>query len=139
MITLPNECYCMIFNNLRSNYNSLLSCSLVNRHWCRIVIPILWNDPKNHFKDIRLIKVFLLTLNDEERTLLIPFKLTFPNHPKPLFEYTSYITCVNKDLYSGIRIWLRSNGYKTEYELVETAIQCSLIAMSCELVRILNI
>src|SRR5260364_52237 len=102
MITLPNECYYIIFNNLRNNYKNLFSCALVNRQWCRIIIPILWSEPTHHFEDIRLIRIFLLTLNAEEQGLLIPFKITLPSFPKPLFEYTSYITSVNNYLYDGI-------------------------------------
>ncbi|RIB22759.1 hypothetical protein C2G38_948854 [Gigaspora rosea] len=67
MITLPIECYCIIFNNLRYNYKDLFSCILVNRQWCRIIIPILWSNPKNHFKNIKLIEIFLLTLNHKNK------------------------------------------------------------------------
>ncbi|KAF0536463.1 f-box domain-containing protein [Gigaspora margarita] len=125
MNTLPNECYYAIFNKLERNYRSLFSCALVNRQWCKIIIPILWREPTIHLKDARLIRIFLLTLNTEEQALLIPFKISLPSHPKPLFEYTSYITSVSNDLYDGIKKWL---PYKTENEL-ENAIKCSLIAM----------
>ncbi|KAF0496471.1 f-box domain-containing protein [Gigaspora margarita] len=125
MIPLPNECYHIIFNNFRSDYKNLFSYALVNRQWCRIVIPILWNDPNHHFKDKRLIKIFLLTLNAEEQALLIPFKITLPNQSKPLFEYTSYITSVNNCLDVGIRNFL---GYKTGCAL-ENIVKCSLIVM----------
>ncbi|KAF0485493.1 RNI-like protein [Gigaspora margarita] len=133
MIILPLECYYIIFNNLQYNYKNLYSCALVNRQWCRIIIPILWRDPKNHFKNLKLIKIFLLTLNVKEQSLLIPFKITLPNHPKPLFEYTNYITSVNNDLYDGVRNWLYYKRYKpTEYILennLENAVKCSLISM----------
>src|SRR5260363_203695 len=92
MITLPLDCYDIIFNNLRHNYKNLFSCALVNRQWCRIIMPILWSEPKKHFKNIKLIRIFLLTLNSEEQAPLIPFKLNLPSYPRPLFEYTSYIT-----------------------------------------------
>ncbi|KAF0451919.1 f-box domain-containing protein [Gigaspora margarita] len=131
MITLPNECYYMIFNNLRPDHKNLFLCALVNRHWCRLVIPILWSDPEEHFTDIRLIRIFLLTLNAEEQALLIPFNITLPNHPKPLFDYTNYITSINNYLYYGIRNWLYDIKYKpfiTECEL-ENAVKCSLITM----------
>ncbi|KAF0562537.1 f-box domain-containing protein [Gigaspora margarita] len=97
MIALPNECYYQIFNNLRCNddyYRDLFSCILVNRHWCRVAIPILWSEPEQHFKDEIIIRTFLLTLNTEEQALLIPFKNILPNGQKPLFEYTSYITSI---------------------------------------------
>ncbi|KAF0492918.1 hypothetical protein F8M41_021515 [Gigaspora margarita] len=36
-----------ILNNLHVNneFNSLYSCTLVNRHWCKVSIPILWQNP----------------------------------------------------------------------------------------------
>ncbi|KAF0401368.1 hypothetical protein F8M41_009477 [Gigaspora margarita] len=102
MITLPYEYYHQIFNNLQNTYNDLFSCALVNRHWCRIIIPILWETPI--FGDIRLIRILLLTLNGKEQALLIPFKINLPSYQKPLFEYTSYIAFIDDDLYyRGVR------------------------------------
>ncbi|RIB24391.1 hypothetical protein C2G38_2031934 [Gigaspora rosea] len=131
MIALPNEYYYEIFNNFRQDYKNLFSCALVNRQWCGVVIPILWNEPGHHFKDIRLIRIFLLTLNAEEQAQIIPFKIALPSHPKPLFEYTSHITSISKDLYHGIQNWIyykRSEEYELGCEL-ENAFKYSLIAM----------
>ncbi|KAF0550186.1 hypothetical protein F8M41_024932 [Gigaspora margarita] len=114
-----------------SNYKNLFSCALVNRYWCRIIIPILWNEPGYYFKDIRLIKILLLTLNAEEQTLLIPFKISLPSYSKPLFEYTRYITTVTSDLYDGIRNLLPCNEVYNWYQRyeIENAVKYSLIAM----------
>ncbi|RIB06056.1 hypothetical protein C2G38_2218028 [Gigaspora rosea] len=128
MISLPIECHYPILNNLRYDHKSLFSCALVNRQWCRIIIPILWSEPKTYFKDIRLIRILLLTLNDEEKAPLIRFNITLPNHPKPLFEYTSYITSVSYSLYDGAKNWLDHEGYKIDRSL-DDAIKCSLITM----------
>ncbi|KAF0522456.1 hypothetical protein F8M41_015559 [Gigaspora margarita] len=132
MITLPNECYYEIFNNLQHirNFKNLFSCALVNRQWCRITIPILWSNPRHHFFDIRLIEILLLTLNAEEQAQLDPFKITFPSHPKPLFEYTSYITSVDHYLYNGVRNWIHYKRYEINIgREIEEAVKCSLIAM----------
>ncbi|KAF0427537.1 f-box domain-containing protein [Gigaspora margarita] len=137
MITLPNECYCIVFNNLRHNYKNLFSCALVNRQWCRIIIPILWSEPGHNFKDKRLIRTILLTLNAEEQALLIPFNICLPSHPKPLFEYASYITSVTNDLCYGIGSWLPYGDNKNWLSCerlyirrnLENIIKCSLIAM----------
>ncbi|KAF0478016.1 hypothetical protein F8M41_024119 [Gigaspora margarita] len=128
MIALPIECYRAIFNNLRYKYKDLFSCILVNRQWCRIIIPILWSNPKKHYENINLIEMFLLTLNIKEQALLIPFKITLPSQRKLLFEYTSYITSVNNYLYHGVSNWIKHRKYETGYEL-KNAIYCSLIAM----------
>ena len=34
-----------IIQNLRNNFNTLYSLALVNRFWCRLAIPLLWEDP----------------------------------------------------------------------------------------------
>ncbi|RIB13034.1 hypothetical protein C2G38_1767612 [Gigaspora rosea] len=129
MTTLPNECYYLIFNNFQHNYKNLFSCALVNRQWCRVIIPILWSEPKYHFNDTSLIRIFLLTLNVEEQAQLIPFKISLPSHPKPLFEYTSYITSVTNDFYRWIGELLHSyEGYELDFELVN-AVKSSLLSM----------
>ncbi|KAF0356588.1 f-box domain-containing protein [Gigaspora margarita] len=94
MIPLPNECLIKILSNFKSNYRCLFSCLLVNRHWCRIIVPFLWNEPTEYFNDKRLIRTYVLLLNAEEQTLLIPFEIIIPNYPKPLFEYTRYATSI---------------------------------------------
>ncbi|KAF0534280.1 f-box domain-containing protein [Gigaspora margarita] len=128
MIALPNECFFKIFNNLWTDNKSLFSCLFVNREWCRIIVPILWNEPNFRFRNIKLIKVLLLSLNVEEQALLIPFKINLPNFPKPLFEYTNYVTSVDFYLYDGIRNWLFHHRYKVGSEL-EYGVKCSLIAL----------
>ena len=42
-----------IIRYLRNDFSTLHSCILVNRLWCRLTIPLLWEDPfsistKNH-------------------------------------------------------------------------------------------
>ncbi|KAF0509608.1 RNI-like protein [Gigaspora margarita] len=132
MLALPNECLIEIFNNLRTNYKCLFSCLLVNRHWCRIIIPILWREPLNHVNNRKLISSCLLSLNAEEQALLIPFKIILPNNSNPLFEYTSYTEFVGRFLYNGITSWLNEGYYKTkihDYDERVSAVRSSLIAM----------
>ncbi|KAF0470602.1 f-box domain-containing protein [Gigaspora margarita] len=137
MIPLPNECLFEIFNNFRTDYKFLFSCLLVNRHWCRIIIPILWSEPTDSIENSKLIRTCLLILNSEEQAQLIPFKIILPTCPKPLFEYTNYTTSCGYSLNDGIINWLNENYlYKGVYdeddynydELV-SAVKCSLISM----------
>ncbi|KAF0501624.1 f-box domain-containing protein [Gigaspora margarita] len=109
-MALPNECFIEIFNNLRTDFKSLFSCLLVNRQWCRIIIPILWNEPTKYSKDRRLIKIYLSALNAEEQALLVPFNINFPNCPRPLFEYASYTKSVGFFLPAGVKNWLDVEG-----------------------------
>ncbi|KAF0532412.1 f-box domain-containing protein [Gigaspora margarita] len=139
MIALPNECFLKIFSNFSNDgdYKSLFSCLFVNRHWCRIIIPILWRQPTVHFDDRRLIRMYLLELNSEEQASIVPFKIILPVDPKPLFEYTSFTTSVGFCLDDGVKNWLIDEGYRTDrfhdsdddYDEPVNAIICSLIVM----------
>ncbi|KAF0474659.1 hypothetical protein F8M41_024705 [Gigaspora margarita] len=137
MIKLPNECFSEIFYNLRADFKSLFSCLFVNRQWCRIVVPILWSEPTEYINNKKLIEMYLLALNPEEQTLLIPFKIILPNHSKLLFEYTSYTKSVGFDLTSGVIKWLNGEGYKINSDDIDernvdkliSAVRCSLITM----------
>ncbi|KAF0408299.1 RNI-like protein [Gigaspora margarita] len=136
MKTLPNECLLGIFNNLQTCngnlfYRSLFSCLLVNRKWCRIIIPILWSKPT--LRNKMFIRTCLLLLNVEEQALLIPFNITLPNNSTPLFKYTSYIShlnCRSNDLGLGIKYWLE-NEFHFNFEAFPliSIIKYSLIKM----------
>src|SRR6266542_5037489 len=99
---LPEMTY-HIIRYLRNDLKSLYSCVLVNRFWCRLAIPVLWEDPfstawrdkfHNHFLDI-----YFLFLNNESKTEMNKFKNI--NHRmksfsfKPLFNYPSFIKILN--------------------------------------------
>ncbi|RIB02804.1 hypothetical protein C2G38_2049782 [Gigaspora rosea] len=113
------------------------SCALVSRQWCKFIIPILWSEPGNNFRDTRLIRTCLLTLNAEEQASLIPFDISLPSHQKPLFEHTSFITSVNDYLSKGIKNWLSNPNLFSwlpydhwfSYGELEHAVKCSLITM----------
>ncbi|RIB31016.1 hypothetical protein C2G38_2727 [Gigaspora rosea] len=121
MITLlPDECLLEIFKNFHTKYRTLFSCLLVNRHWCRIIIPILWSEPTKYIDDLRLIRIYLLALNVEEQALLQHFKIKLPNYQKLLFEYSNFATYVGfylKDRYTdGVKNWLYKEGYKEDWD-----------------------
>ena len=44
MIKLNVDCLILLFNELQTDKNSLYSCLLVNKEWCKIVVPILWKE-----------------------------------------------------------------------------------------------
>src|SRR5687767_5935482 len=78
-----------IIQNLRNNFNTLYSLALVNRFWCRLAIPLLWEDPfsikyqKNSFLD-----TYFLFLNEDGKSKV---KKTVSNKfdqnlHKPLFN-----------------------------------------------------
>src|SRR5438105_1089568 len=82
-----------IIHNLRNHFNALYSLALVNRFWCRLAIPLLWEDPFSikyrpnisfHFLD-----TYFLLLNDSDKRILKEtiFYEIDPNLKKPLFNY----------------------------------------------------
>src|ERR1043166_2731827 len=87
-----------ILQYLRNDIKSLYSCALVNRYFCRISIPILWEDPFSiecqegylyNFLDI----YFLFLNQDDKKTFGITINSSY--HKKPLFNYPNFIKTLN--------------------------------------------
>ncbi|UZN98872.1 uncharacterized protein OCT59_000157 [Rhizophagus irregularis] len=59
---LTNE----IIQHFRKDFSTLHSCILVNRFWCRLAIPLLWESPFSiPTRNCHYIEVYLRHLNDE--------------------------------------------------------------------------
>src|SRR2546429_5461098 len=88
----------LIIQNLRNNVNTLYSLTLVNRFWCRLAIPLLWEDPFKYrenvpFQASHFIDTYFLFLSDSDKS-----KMKTKSHSKfdsnlhkPLFNYPSLI------------------------------------------------
>jgi hypothetical protein len=106
-----------IIQNLRNNYGTLYSLTLVNRFWCYLAIPLLWEDPFSilcrrhtpfHFLDI-----YLLFLSDNDKNELkeiMPYEFN-PNLKKPLFNYPSLIKTI---IFCRIRLHVE-NWYEARF------------------------
>jgi hypothetical protein len=59
-----------IIQYFRNDISTLHSCILVNRLWCRLAIPLLWEDPFSliYPKNYHYIEVYLHNLNDVDKT-----------------------------------------------------------------------
>src|ERR1043165_9299677 len=124
MINLPNECLFEILNNLKYYPGSLFSCLLVNREWCKIVIPILWSEINiSSSRCDKPIGIYLLALNSEEKSLLLPFNIVIPNDPKPLFKYQSYAIDIKICSNVGVEKWLSHNYHYLNNDLRLNAVQ----------------
>src|SRR5438477_10290924 len=92
-----------IIQNLRNNVSTLHSLTLVNRFWCRLAIPLLWEDPfsikcrenlSSHF-----IYIYFSFLSDDEK-MKTKFYSKFnkfdfdSNLHEPLFNYLSFIKTI---------------------------------------------
>ncbi|GBB94510.1 hypothetical protein RclHR1_02370010 [Rhizophagus clarus] len=128
MQKLPSNCFEEIFESMDNDRNSLFSCALVNRHWCRLSIPLLWRRPFEHGypKDfgLKLIKIYINFLPVEERELLRAQDILSSNNNNNssssnnnsnklllLFEYPKYIQYfdINNFIYA-IKLWVIKNN-----------------------------
>ncbi|CAG8698893.1 10329_t:CDS:1, partial [Acaulospora morrowiae] len=92
--TLPTECMQQIFKNIVDQGESLYPFLLVNRYWCKNVVPLLWSEPfenllpENRFK---IVCVYLSSLDEQERlelnSSLKPYDIHIPKKETPLFHY----------------------------------------------------
>ncbi|GES97898.1 hypothetical protein GLOIN_2v1883823 [Rhizophagus clarus] len=117
------ECHDIIMNHLQDDVNTLYSCILVNRRFCRIFIPILWKNPfKFVKKEKNLIEIFntlihCLELNDKHRLIterLINIR-DLPTTSKAYFKYHSFIKEFELNpLQKGMRLWISKYITKTK-------------------------
>jgi hypothetical protein len=108
------------------DYKTLYSCVLVNRLWCRLTIPLLWENPfsfPNLNKNYHFIEVYLHNLNDDDKMKLNECGIDSSLIPSnTLFNYPSFIKHFNiDDIINSIRFWrTMGSGYLTLiiYELL---------------------
>ncbi|CAI2198481.1 7597_t:CDS:1, partial [Funneliformis geosporum] len=93
-----------IIQYLRRDLGTLHSCILVNRLFCRITIPILWEDPfsveftrERHYNFFDIYFSYLID-DDKKRLSDIGIKINPPPFIKPLFSYPSFIKTLNLHL-----------------------------------------
>ena len=64
-----------IIQNLRNDFNTLYSCALVNRFWCRLAIPLLWEDP------------FSIKYQENSSHFIDSLHSTNPSKPPKIFSF----------------------------------------------------
>ena len=95
MSKLNDDCITLIIEELYDDKNSLFSCLLVNRLWCKIVAPILWRDPWEFLKDKKkginkankFFNIILLFLPEESRSYLKNQGIDISLQKRPLLNY----------------------------------------------------
>src|SRR6266496_6455872 len=85
-----------IIQYFQNDYETLFSCIFINRFWCRLTIPLLWEDPfsMKHPKNYHFIEIYLHDFNDDDKTKLNKYGISkniFPSNT--LFNYSSFIKC----------------------------------------------
>src|SRR5260363_390827 len=81
-----------ILNNLNNEIYSLYSCALVSRHWCKMSIPILWQNPFSfdHDHNSLFISQYFSSLDENERLVLKDYGMNI-QVTNALFNYARFL------------------------------------------------
>ncbi|EXX63703.1 uncharacterized protein OCT59_008510 [Rhizophagus irregularis] len=93
---LPELTY-EVIKYFQNDYSTLYSCILVNRLWCRLTIPLLWENPFSICTENNdFIEIYLCNLNNDFITILNEYKI-FNNSlsTNTLFNYPSFLKYLN--------------------------------------------
>ncbi|PKY18145.1 hypothetical protein RhiirB3_430893 [Rhizophagus irregularis] len=105
---LPELIY-EIIKYFKTDHSTLHSCILVNRLWCRLAIPLLWENPFSiSTKNYNFIEIYLHDLNDDLKT---KYNISTSN---TLFNYSKFIKYLNiEEFISSVKNWsVRSSLFK---------------------------
>ncbi|GET60954.1 hypothetical protein GLOIN_2v1777852 [Rhizophagus irregularis DAOM 181602=DAOM 197198] len=133
---LPELLY-EIIKYFRNDYSTLHSCILVNRLWCRLTIPLLWEDPFSILNgNYNFIEIYLYNLNDYLKTKLNEYQIidnlltpSSSSNNNTLFNYPNFIKylnickiipCIEGWLESNERTSKFSNRYYIQYLIMES-------------------
>jgi hypothetical protein len=99
---LPELTYDII-KYFQNDFSTLHSFILVNRLWCRLAIPLLWENPFSiPTKNYNFIKIYLHSLNGDLRTKLNEYKINYNSLPSnTLFNYTKFLKYLNTWEFTG--------------------------------------
>ncbi|CAG8445987.1 5395_t:CDS:1 [Diversispora eburnea] len=96
---LPADCLDGILQHLHDDAGSLFSCMLVNRLWCKSVVPILWSNPWQSRQLLIdstprpfIVRTLLSCLSEESKQIFKKNGIVFSTQTSryPLFDYVGY-------------------------------------------------
>nr|AMJ52387.1 hypothetical protein [Rhizophagus clarus] len=110
------------------DYKTLHSCILVNRLWCRLAIPILWEDPFSikFPKNYHFIEIYLHNLNEDDKIKLKEYGINinelFPSNT--LFKYPKFIQHLDtRKISNSIENWetvIRQSNSSVQKSILQT-------------------
>ncbi|CAG8542382.1 17057_t:CDS:1 [Acaulospora colombiana] len=118
--SLSPECLFEIFEYL--DRNSLYSCLLVNRSWCKVVAPLLWRAPFRtsigpSLEPAKLIRTYLSCLCERSKLYLINNGVRLPRLMPVIFDYPSFLRELKfVDLYNAVSDWFANEFCNNEDE-----------------------
>uniref|UniRef100_U9U216 F-box domain-containing protein n=1 Tax=Rhizophagus irregularis (strain DAOM 181602 / DAOM 197198 / MUCL 43194) TaxID=747089 RepID=U9U216_RHIID len=106
---LPELTY-EVIKYFKTDFSTLHSCILVNRLWCRLAIPLLWENPFSgsvFTENYNFIEIYLDNLNDDSKTKLSEYKINDNLLPSnTLFNYSKFIKYLNiREFISSVGGW----------------------------------
>ncbi|CAG8652285.1 13346_t:CDS:1 [Cetraspora pellucida] len=110
-----------ILDNFKYELDSLYSCALVSRHWCKISIPILWQNPFRFVRKPLFISRYFSSIDEYEKFVLKESGIT--EFSTTLFNYARLLKVLdlsyleNKvedwlDVHFGSKLYNNSLKYK---------------------------
>ncbi|KAF0557828.1 hypothetical protein F8M41_012282 [Gigaspora margarita] len=98
----------IILNNLNNEYYSSYSCALVSRHWCKISIPFLWQNPFSFCQNPLFISQYFSSLDENEKLVLNECGINV-KFPETLFNYAKFLKVLDlSSLEAMVRKWIDS-------------------------------
>ncbi|GET62531.1 hypothetical protein GLOIN_2v1771878 [Rhizophagus irregularis DAOM 181602=DAOM 197198] len=117
---LPELIY-EIIKYFQNDYSTLYSCILVNKLWCRLAIPLLWEDPFSiPTKNYNFIEIYLHNLNDDFRA-----KKWFKSKNRRVTDFEN-LSDISVSLFS-IFIENEINLHTLEIEILGSIYHCTCI------------
>ncbi|CAB4422632.1 unnamed protein product [Rhizophagus irregularis] len=104
---LPELTY-EIIKYFQNDISTLHSCILVNRLWCRLAIPLLWENPFSfRTGNCNYIEIYLHNLNNDLKSRLNEYKINDNSLPlNTLFNYPRLLKYLNTfNIDSCVEIW----------------------------------
>ncbi|CAB5308757.1 unnamed protein product [Rhizophagus irregularis] len=109
MEKLNIDCLVLIFNELWKNNKSLYSCLLVNKEWCHLVVPILWNNYPSYFINVesreKFFNIIISCLSTSSKQLLFDNNIRLSQtilSKTPAFNYISLSKFFNGEILTYI-------------------------------------
>ncbi|GBB88580.1 hypothetical protein RclHR1_15110003 [Rhizophagus clarus] len=124
---LNDDIIFLILKELKDDNKTIYSCLFVNRIWCKMTVPILWNDPVKQFRTypsknvyIILFNVLFLHLSEKSRNNLKNqgIDLFIEAYQKPLFNYISYWKHLNLYFLESMMMNVDKNIEKSKTSIV---------------------